>query len=116
MTAQVEQEPKPQAPLPKEIEERAEELPPEVEAIEAGVQTTQVQPSTQVPTDDSGKPLVQSQTTQALTVNIPAAQQQLSDWSKGSPAQSLTWFATFWLRIIKKALHFGWKIVTRGRS
>lgn len=98
------------------VQERQEELPPEVEKIETGVQRTQVQPSAAPPTDDSGAPLVQSPATKSVTITIPADEEQLDDWAKGSPEDALTWFANFWKRIIKKALHFGWKIVRRGRE
>lgn len=66
--------------------------------------------------DDTGAPLIQSPATQTITITLPATPQQLSDWSKGSPSLSLTWFASFWLRIIKKALYFGWGVVTGKTS
>ena len=107
--------PQPQILVPKDIETRAEELPEEVEAIER-VSRTQVQASAKMPTDDIGKVLTQTPPTQTATVTIPASPQQLTDWSKGSPTSALTWLAYFWLRIIKKALHFGWRIVERMKG
>lgn len=59
---------------------------------------------------DKGRDLIQTSATQTITIQLPSTQRQLADWSKGSPASSLTWFAVFWLRMMKKALHFGWKI------
>jgi len=100
--------------VPKEVEHRPEEMPavsPELK--EAGVQTTKAQVTAQV-TDDSGRQLIQTPTSQNVTIQIPATEDQLEDWSHGSPASSLTWFAAFWLRLIKKAIHFGWKVVTFG--
>lgn len=88
------------------------EIPPHIE--QAGVSVRPTQFTAQV-TDDNGTPLVQSPATQVITITIPATQKQLEDWSKGSPVESLTWFAFYWLRMIKKALHFGWKIITRQK-
>ena len=33
--------------------------------------------------DDSGKPLIQTPQTQTVTIQVPATQKQLEDWSKG---------------------------------
>lgn len=101
--------PEREKPVPKEAVERPETpepLPPEVQATPSRF-TAQV-------TDDSGRQLIQTPATQVVTIQIPAAQAQLEDWSHGSPSNSLTWFATFWLRMIKKALRFGWRVITRG--
>jgi hypothetical protein len=101
-------------PVPEGVEKRLEEVPevsPDLE--KAGVQVRQTQVTAQV-TDDQGRQLIQAPATQVVTIQIPAPQAQLADWSHGSPASSLTWLATFWLRMIKKALHFGWRIVTKG--
>lgn len=96
-------------PVPEEVQERLTEVPPEVER--AGARPVPSQVTAQV-TDDTGQQLIQTPATQAITIQIPAPQNQLADWSHGSPSSSLTWFATFWLRIIKKALHFGWRVIT----
>jgi hypothetical protein len=73
--------------------------------------TPQTQVTAQV-TDDAGQKLIQTPATQQVTIQVPADPVQLDDWSKGSPFDTLTWFATFWLRMIKKAAHFGWRVVT----
>jgi hypothetical protein len=97
------------------IQERQEDLPePASELKEAGIEHVPSQVTAQVTDDDTGKLLMQSPATKTVTVTIPASQKQLDDWAKGSPVDALTWFASFWLRIIKKALHFGWKIITKG--
>lgn len=54
------------------------------------------------------------QKTQTVTIMVPASTTQLDDWAKGDPQESLTWIAVYWLRLIKKGLHFGWRILTRG--
>lgn len=62
---------------------------------------------------DSGKPLIQTPATSQVTVKLPADSPTLTNLSKGSVENAITWFANFWLRMIKKALYFGWKIVNR---
>lgn len=89
----------------------APEVPPHIERM--GVKPAPSQVTAGV-TDDAGRQLIQTPATQVVTIQIPAPQAQLADWSHGSPANSLTWLATFWLRMIKKALHFGWRTITRG--
>jgi hypothetical protein len=100
----------PQEGVVKEIPETPE-VPPALE--QAGMATRPTQITAQV-SDDSGAPLIQTPATQVVTITIPADQQQLDDWAKGSPSDSLTWFALFWLRMMKKAFHFGWKIIKKG--
>ena len=104
-----------QPQVPEGVEQREEELPKETQVLvqEVGGQTVPSQVTAQV-VDDTGKQLIQTPATQVVTITIPTSQQQLDDWSKGSPSESLTWFAFFWLRLIKKAIHFGWRIVTGG--
>jgi hypothetical protein len=75
---------------------------------------TQTQFKAQV-RDDRGKPLIQTPQTQKVTIKIPATQTQLDTWSKGPIQNALTWFAVFWKRLIKKAFHFGWKMIS-GKS
>lgn len=94
----------------KEIPETPE-VPSHLE--QSGLTSRPTQITAQV-SDDSGAPLIQTPVSQVVTITIPADQQQLADWSKGSPSDSLTWFAMFWLRMIRKAVHFGWKIITKG--
>lgn len=99
----------PQEGVVKEIPETPE-VPSHLE--QQGVTVRPVQVTAKV--SDQGKPLIQSPATQVVTITIPTTQQQLADWSKGSPSDSLTWFAMFWLRMIKKAIRYGWKIITQG--
>ncbi len=94
--------------VPKEVTEHPVEISPEVE--KAGATVTPSQVTAQV-TDDQGKQLVQAPATQIVTIQIPAAQGQLEDWSHGSPSNSLTWYAAYWLRMVKKAMLYGWNIV-----
>lgn len=88
-------EPQPEVP---EITERIEE---------AGVTTTPTGFTAQV-TDDKGQNVI---TPTATTFQVPADTATLTSWSKGGISSSLTWFGAFWLRMIKKAVHFGWRVV-----
>ncbi len=82
------------------------------EVEKAGATVTSSQVTAQV-ADAQGKQLIQTPATQVVTIQIPVAQDQLEDWSHGSPKNSLTWFASFWLRMIKKGMLYGWDVVTR---
>lgn len=103
----------PSAKLPEGVTEipHAPEIPPELERA-TGIQTTTTQQAVPQVTDDQGKPLIQASGGDQTVV--PASQTQLTTWSKGSSTDSLTWLATFWLRFIKKAIHFGWNVVNQG--
>lgn len=103
-------------PLTGQTEQVVQETPEQVEIspeVERGGYAQQVptQVTAQV-TDDQGQPLIQTPQTQQVTVTIPAEEKRLEELSKGSPDESLTWWARFWVRYIKKALHFGWRIIT----
>jgi hypothetical protein len=100
----------PQEGVVKEIPDTPE-VPSHLE--QHGVTARPTQITAQV-SDDAGAPLIQAPATQVVTITIPTTQQQLADWSKGSPSDSLTWLAMFWLRMIRKAVHFGWKVITKG--
>ena len=109
--------------IPKQTE--APNVPSEVKEIpetpevgpglaEAGVSAVPAQVTTQVADDKTGKPLTQVPATQTVTITLPANPTQLADWSHGSPNSPLTWLASFWLRVVKKALHFGWRVIARS--
>jgi hypothetical protein len=97
-------------PIDKDLEERAEEATPLVIERKEVVTPIPTQFKAQV-NDDSGKPLIQTPPLAVTTVAVPADSGKLAGLAKGSIDESLTWFARFWQRIIKKAIHFGWKIV-----
>lgn len=106
---------KPEAMSQQKLEETAVKEIPEIpelsEAVEKlGVTTPPTQVTAQA-TDDQGQAGVLTPATQVITIQIPATPTQLLDWSKGESSASLTWLGAFWLRLIKKALHFGWRIV-----
>ncbi len=66
--------------------------------------------------NDKGVPLIQTPPTQIITVAPPATQAVLTSWSKGPITSSISWLGMFWIRIIKKALHFGWQIIGKEES
>ena len=111
-----ENEPKPRAEEGvvgvKEIPQ-APEIPPHIE--KAGVQAVSPQ-TAQVVTDDSGNIVVEDplEKTDTVVVSVPKSREELEALSKGPVENSITWYALAWLRAIKKALHFGWKLVFGG--
>lgn len=101
-----------------DITQRDESAPEIPEYIEKrGVVPVQTQPKKQqIVVGDKGQPLMQTPQTQAVTIQIPADPQTLTSFSKGATDDSITWFGAYWLRLIKKALHFGWQIITGRRK
>ncbi len=59
--------------------------------------------------DDKGAPLIQTPQS-SVTITLPSDEVSLKTLSKGSITSAITWFALFWLRMVKKALHFGWRV------
>ena len=96
-------------PQIQEVNKEAEFIVPET-LKQAGVKVVQKNFTAQVKSD-KGKPLIQTPPTQVITVQPPADTVTLTNWSKGSIASSLTWLGMFWIRVIKKALHFGWQVI-----
>ncbi|MGB6838973.1 MAG: hypothetical protein WBD86_00645 [Microgenomates group bacterium] len=93
------------------IKERAEEfeLPPQLG--DTGIKTVETAVKARV--KDGGRHLIQTPATKTVTIKLPADQASLASWAKGSVSKSLTWLAAFWLRMIKKATHFSWRIIRR---
>jgi len=71
---------------------------------------------TQQVTDDNGKPLIQTPEDKEIRIELPANPNRLKKVSKGSISDSLTWFAAFWVRIFKKAIHFNWKVFQKNTN
>jgi hypothetical protein len=87
------------------------EVPPQL--FQEGIRAVEREFKTPV-TNDRGQPLVTTPTSQKITIQLPATQGQLLSWAKGPISSSLTWFAAFWLRMIKKAIRFGWNLISGG--
>jgi len=105
---------RPEVPQVQEINKEAEFIVPETLQQKTGVQVVQKTFKAQVK-DDKGQPLIQTPPTQVITITPPADDTTLTTWSKGSTNSSLTWLAAFWIRVIKKAIYFGWKVVGKGQ-
>ncbi|MEK7550271.1 MAG: hypothetical protein AAB535_00595 [Patescibacteria group bacterium] len=96
-----------------QIQERTDEfIVPETLQQSTGVKVVQKNFTAQVKSD-RGQPLIQTPPTQVISVTPPAPQITLTSWAKGSITSSLSWLGTFWIRVIKKAMHFGWKVEER---
>jgi hypothetical protein len=95
-----------------EIKEKAEEfIVPETLLQATGIKVVQKNFNAQVKSD-KGVPMIQTPPAQVINVSPPANQTTLTGWSKGPITASISWLGMFWLRIIKKAVFFGWKIVS----
>ena len=105
-------------PLEKEptldVDERAQEASDLTIERRQVVQAIPTRFSAQVTGQDGGN-LIQTPQTQAVTIQIPTDDDSLKKLSKGSIGDAITCFALFWLRMIKKALHFGWRVVVRSK-
>jgi hypothetical protein len=62
--------------------------------------------------DDKGQTMIQPPSAQVITVQPPYDPTTLTNQSKGSTTSSLTWLSAFWIRVVKKALYYGWKVVS----
>jgi hypothetical protein len=105
--------PRPGEPQVQEVNKEAEFIVPET-LQQSGVKVVQKNFTAQVKSD-KGQPLIQTPPTQVITVTPPADDKTLTDWSKGSVTSSLTWLGMFWIRVVKKAIHFGWQVVTGSK-
>lgn len=81
----------------------------------AGVQSVQKTFKSQIQ-DDKGASVIQTPPTTVVSISPPSDSVTLGQQAKGDTTNALTWFAAFWIRILKKALHFGWKIVGKEVS
>lgn len=93
-----------------EISERKEEFIVDETLKNAGVRVVQKNFTAQVK-NDKGQPIIETPPEQVVTVTPPYPEATLKTQAKGPTTSSLTWLATFWVRIIKKALHFGWRVI-----
>lgn len=63
-------------------------------------------------TDDKGQKLITTPEDTKVKITIPdSSKESLEDKTKGSKEDSNVWSAGYWLRIFKKAIYFGWKVV-----
>lgn len=63
-------------------------------------------------TDDKGNPVISTPQTAKADIVIPEINKEtLETRVKGDIEDSSVWSAGYWLRIFKKALYFGWKVL-----
>ena len=100
-------------PQIQEVNKEAEFIVPET-LQQSGVKVVQKNFTAQVKSN-KGQPLIVTPPTQVITVQPPVNTATLTKWSRGSIASSLTWLGAFWIRVVKKALHFGWQVVEKSQ-
>jgi hypothetical protein len=98
----------------EEVNKEAEFIVPET-LKSTGVQVVKKTFNAQVK-NDKGQPIIQTPPTQVITVQPPGDSATLTSWSKGSVSSSLTWLGAFWIRVIKKAIHFGWRVIGKEQN
>ena len=101
---------KPEAP---QITERQEEFVVPETLQSSGVKVVQKNFKAQVK-NDKGQTVISTPPTQVISITPPSDDATLLAWSKGDMTSAMTWLAAFWIRIIKKAMHFGWQVVGGG--
>lgn len=63
-------------------------------------------------TDDKGNPIISTPQTTKADIIIPEINKEtLEVKMKGDIENSSVWSAGYWLRIFKKAIYFGWKVL-----
>ncbi len=63
-------------------------------------------------TDDSGNNLISTPETEKPDIIIPEVSKEILDERvKGNIEESSVWSAGYWIRIFKKAVYFGWKVL-----
>lgn len=63
-------------------------------------------------TDDDGNPIISTpQTTKADIVIPEVSREVLDEKAKGDINEAHVWSAAYWIRIFKKAVYFGWKVL-----
>ena len=102
-----------QPQIPEPIKPPEPEVPPEVEKV-PGITPppAQQQVVTTAQTQQSVQP--QDQAQPQATVQVTKSDEELVKMSKGKVEESSTWLGVFLIRMIKKALDFGWQIVRGG--
>lgn len=107
MPANVEQEPK----FPVTEHPETPEIPEHIESV-TGVRVVPTAVTAQVQ-DSQGNNLINTPANSQAKITIPQTQATLTAWSKGDIGSAVTWWGRFWLRMIKKAIHFGWGVQSK---
>lgn len=99
---------------PSNINERGEEFEVPKDLEDTGIKAVETAFKARV--KDGRKNLTQSPATTQVTIKIPKTKAVLQDQAKGDLKDASTGFAMFWLRMIKKAIHFGKRIIVGGKE
>ncbi|MFZ3301657.1 MAG: hypothetical protein WA152_03030 [Microgenomates group bacterium] len=68
-------------------------------------------------TDDNGNPIISTPQTEKADIIIPEISREVLDVkAKGDVGEASVWSAAYWIRIFKKALYFGWKVLFDASS
>lgn len=105
----------PRPEIPQVTERQEEFVVPETLQQNTGIQVVQKNFKAQVK-DDAGKPIIETPPEKVVEVTLPTDTETLGTWVKGSADSSQTWLGAFWLRVIKKAIYFGWKIIGKEKN
>lgn len=63
-------------------------------------------------TDDNGNPIISTPQTSKPDIIIPEINKEtLEVRIKGDTEEPSVWSASYWLRIFKKAVYYGWKVL-----
>lgn len=63
-------------------------------------------------TDDKGNNVISTPQSKKADIVIPEINKEtLEIKSKGDTEESTVWSASYWLRILKKSIFFGWKVL-----
>jgi hypothetical protein len=100
---------------------RPYETPPGEENPLSAVERTELvlsqtpQQATPVADDPTQPTSASTQTPQVKipSIEVPLDEITLTTYSKGANDDGATWIGVYWLRMIKKALHFGWNVITK---
>lgn len=93
------------------VHPKVPEIPEHIEKAGLMQNTASSQPFTAQVQDDQGNDLIFTPENAPVDIVIPDTVQVLEEEAKGNIEESGTWLANFFLRIIKKAIHFGRKII-----
>lgn len=91
-------------------------VPDEIELPEHLVEVKPVPANFKATPEDNKQNLIQTPENRDVTITLPADTGTLEKMSKGSGDDSSTGWSVWWLRAVKRAFHFGWKIVTGGNN
>lgn len=68
-------------------------------------------------TDDNGNKIISTPDTEKIGIVIPEIDKEtLEVRIKGDTEDPSVWSAGFWLRIFKKAVYFGWKVLFEKKN